>query len=415
MSIRLTVKGPSGEQFIDCDCYGTFVVGRSEEAQICVAEDNHFSRRHCWIEIAPPHAKVVDLKSHNGTLVNGKRISSVWLNDGDVISGGQTEIRISNSTDCDADKTLTLETTSPARLAETASIDISEPPLPNIPPQFEKEQIGRYKIIEEVGRGDMGIVYKATQLPTQQLAAVKLIIPSGKVNEKQAQLFLREASILSSLNHKRIVQLLEFGIDAGDLFMATEYVEHRTLAEWGKGMSRAGQIRLACGVVAQTLDALDYAHGEGVVHRDIKPANLLLSQEKSKLAVRVADFGLAKNYIHAGFSGITRDGEVRGTLGFIAPEQLVNSQKSLPESDLFSIGATLYYFLCGQYVYDDPSGEHPVQTILGQGPTPLSHRNLDIPKELIEFVDRAIQPIPAERFASAAEMRKEINPFLRKR
>jgi len=409
MNIRLAVKGPSGEQFIDCDCYGTFVVGRSEEAQICVAEDQHFSRRHCWIEVAPPHAKVVDLKSHNGTLVNGKRISSVWLNDGDVISGGQTEIRISNLTDCDADKTLTLETTSPARLAKTASIDISEPPLSNIPPQFEKEQIGRYKIIEEVGRGDMGIVYKATQLPTDQLAAVKLIIPSGAVNEKQTQLFLREASILSSL------QLLEFGIDAGDLFMATEYVENRTFDEWSKEMPLAGKIRLACGVVAQTLDALDYAHSKGVVHRDIKPANLLLSQEKNKLAVRVADFGLAKNYIHSGFSGITREGEVRGTLGFIAPEQLLDSQKTHPTSDIFSIGATLYYFLCGQYVYDDPSGEHPVQAILGQGPIPLSHRNLDIPKELIEFVDQAIQPIPAERFASAAEMRKEINPFLKKR
>ncbi len=411
MSIRLVVAGPSGEQVIDRDRYGTLLVGRSEEAQICVAKDRHFSRRHCWIELAPPQAKVVDLKSHNGTFLNGQRIDAAWLKHGDVISGGQTAIKVTIPAE-GAEKTLTLASPPPqANLPRTAPLarggDLPEP-------AGAAQRFGRYEIIAEAGRGAMGVVYAARHGITRQVVALKVIVPMRAVSEKQVQLFLREASMMSTLVHKRIVKLLEIGVDAGRLFLAMEFVEHRSFDEWSRGMPRWRQIRLACGVAAQTLETLDYAHGRGVVHRDVKPENLLLSEVAGRLAVRVADFGLAKSYIESGFSGITESGDVRGTLGFMPPEQLIDSRKAHPVSDLFSVGATLYFLLTGQFLYDVQEGEDPIRVILSEPPTPIEQRVNDLPEELAALVTRAIAPEPERRFSSAGEMRKWIEPFLRK-
>jgi hypothetical protein len=414
MAIRLAIKGPSGEQSIERDCYATFLVGRSPEAQICVAKDPHFSRRHCWIEVAPPKAKVVDLRSHNGTFVNGEQVTSAWLNHGDVISGGQTRINVLISSQT-TDRTLTLEQPRPDVMAVTAHFQATVRAGGGQRLVLDdRRRVGRYEILGEIGRGAMGVVFLARRLATRKLAAVKLIIPDHAVSEKQVQLFLREASILSRLNHKRVVQLLEIGLDAGQMFLAMEFVQHRSFQELSDEMSRSRQIRFACGVMAQTLDALAYAHGAGVVHRDIKPANLLLGNDNGRLAVKVVDFGLAKTYADAGFSGLTEAGDVRGTLGFIAPEQLIDSQKAHPAWDLYSVGATLYYFLAGTYPHDVAEGDDPVRVILSRAPISIRDRSANVPEALAAVVDRALSPIPEQRFTSAAEMRECLQPFLLK-
>jgi serine/threonine-protein kinase len=260
----------------------------------------------------------------------------------------------------------------------------------------------------------MGIVFKARDLATNQLAALKLIIPSSAVTEPQIKLFLREASILSTLDHRRIVRLREVGLDAGRLFLAMEYVEHKSFHGLSENASQQRMIRLSCAIVSQVLTALAYSHERKVVHRDIKPSNLLTRFENGRLAVRVADFGLAKNYADAGFSGITHTGEMRGTLGFIAPEQLRNSQRADPSSDIFSAGATLYHFLCGNYPYEINESDDPIRSILTQEPLSIRKRISGLPNGLIYAADRATAKEPEDRFQSAAEMQKALELFLRK-
>jgi eukaryotic-like serine/threonine-protein kinase len=408
-TICLTVTGPSGKQKIEQSGYATLLVGRSSGAQVCVSEDPHFSRRHCLLELAPPQARLVDLKSRNGTFVNGQRVDIAILKSGDVISGGQTSISVGVGENRAEMLTLPapdFTSTAPIFMPvdEAATVD-------NICP---RTRIGKYEIEGELGRGAMGVVYKARDLATKQLAALKLIIPTRAVTESQVKLFLREASILSTLDHRRIVRLLEIGLDAGRLFLAMEYVEHQSFDQLSESASQRRLIRLSCAIVSQALSALAYSHEKKIVHRDIKPSNLLTCFEGGRLAVRVADFGLAKNYADAGFSGITQTGELRGTFGYIAPEQLRNSQRAEPAADIFSSGATLYHFLCGAYPYEINEGDDPIRAILTQEPVSIRSRLKGLPNGLIYAIDRATAKEPEERFESAVEMQKSLEPFLRK-
>jgi len=408
-TICLTVTGPSGEQRIQQSGYATLLVGRSPEAQVCVSKDPHFSGRHCLLELAPPQARIIDLKSHNGTFVNGQRMDVAILKNGDVVSGGQTSISIAITEDRAA--TLTLPASPLANTMPSLKLGGEAVTIDSI---GARTRIGKYEIEDELGRGAMGIVYKARDLATKQLVALKLIIPSRAVTESQIKLFLREGSVLSTLVHRRIVRLLEIGLDAGRLFLAMEYVEHKPFDQLSENASQQRIIRLSCAIVSQVLSALAYSHEQKIIHRDIKPSNLLTRFEKGRLAVRVADFGLAKNYADAGFSGITHTGEMRGTLGFIAPEQLRNSQRADPSSDIFSAGATLYHFLSGNYPYEINEGDDPIRSILTQEPLSIRKRIKGLPNGLIYAVDRATAKEPKARFQSAAEMQESLELFLRK-
>ncbi len=433
------IAGPHTGQKFTFDKHDVFLVGRSARAHLQLAGDPHFSRFHFRLEINPPQCYLIDLGSRNGTFVNGEEVKECHLKSGDIISGGTTELKvISNS----AEQTLVLPAKSPGGvppriidqvaaaiqsptppISPTAPTDVTAamPAIPAVPAQHVAAakspdgapQIPGYRIEAELGRGDLGIVYRAVQLSLGRTCALKVLTPAGSTNEKTLQLFVRECGILSQLNHAHIVHLLDQGTVNGALYLATEYVPTLRLEEALRNRPLKERVRVACGLILQVLSALQYAHNRSLVHRDIKPGNVLITRTGQTLAAKLADFGVAKQYTNSGFSQITRAGDVVGSLPYMPPEQFLNSREALPSCDLYAAGATLYHWLTGRTPHDFPPGRSQFLVVLEDAPVPIAKRMPEIPAALAAVIDRSLTREPEKRFSSATEMRHAIKEAMK--
>lgn len=445
-------RGPHTGQRFEFDRHDTFLVGRSSRAQLCLHDDPHFSRNHFRIEVSPPRCYLVDLGSNNGTKVNGRRIRETFLADGDIISGGRTEIVVrafsspasapAAPASGDMMRTIVFSGDAPADdnslAAHPESPDDNPDSSEPIPSEVRQPQvqlsnllssasrggsdscsshlpkIPNYEIVSELGRGAMGVVYRAVHKATRQQVAVKLMLPGCQATPSRLQLFAREASILSQLSHPCILRFLELGTAGDHLFIVAEYVETIALSKILEGESPPSQIRICCGITCRVLKALEHAHSLSLVHRDIKPANILLSRQGRKLHTKIADFGLAKNYEDAGLSEMTKDGEVRGSPAYMSPEQIISSRYAKPACDLYSVGVTLYEFLCGKLPFDISMGLEILRAILEDPPIPVQTFRPDIPEGLAAVIERSLAKDSADRFESAEEMYRALIPFGRR-
>lgn len=407
---------------------GTFLVGRSPDSHLTLDEDPLLSRFHFRLEFAPPDCCVVDLESSNGTLVNGERIQSAPLAPGDIVAAGETQIEFQATypekqtqpssieitetvsfrslegvdSESDEDADLSGESTElPARIIQPSDIQTTD-------------EVPGYDLTRILGRGSMGTVYRAIHRGSGKKFAVKVMAPDHAANEKSLQLFTRESTLLSQLNHPGIVRFFEMGYHRGQLFLVMEYVRNKSLETILQDQPERSHVRIICRTMLKVLDALGYAHAKQLIHRDVKPANILLSTIGGKLRVKLADFGLAKNYANAGFSGITEDSETRGTLAFMPPEQIMDSRFCLPTCDLYAAGVTLYRYLSGNLPFEFATVSEGLALILNGSPTPLRGRASSLPAQLIEVVDRSIASPAARRFSTAEEFATNLEPFARR-
>ena len=293
-------------------------------------------------------------------------------------------------------------------LRDVEPLEMLAPAPPRLP------QLGDYEILEELGRGGMGVVYRAEQRSTGRVAAVKIIRPAAAATVDAMQLFLREARILSKLRHPRIVEYLSLGLGDGQMYLAMEYLPVVDFPQLLATQSRPRQIRLVAGIMSRVLEALQHAHEHHVVHRDVKPSNILVYKSNGRLHVKLADFGLAKNFERAGLTSITCERDVRGTLGYMSPEQLLDSRYAGPPCDIYSAGACLYYFLSGQRPHDFEDRADAIVRITTTRPRPLAELAPDVPLRLCRAVDRALACDPKARYSSAAEFGRLICRFAEK-
>jgi serine/threonine-protein kinase len=271
--------------------------------------------------------------------------------------------------------------------------------------------LGRYRIVAPLARGGMGIIYLGRLEGAAGFAkpvVIKTVIPEGNDSKGTVQLFVREARILSLLEHPSIVGVLDFGEVGTDYVMVLEYVHGFHLGAWSRFMNhtRGGMpIAHAVEVMLPVLDALDFAHTLtrpdgtplGIVHRDISPANILIDSQGH---VKLHDFGIARI---ADDEFKTQDGTFRGTLSYTAPETLQGIAAS-PASDLYGCGVVLYQLISGTNPFKGNTPSETLNRVLTHVPPSLRSLREEVNERLDLVVARAIAKDPAQRFESAAEL-----------
>jgi len=277
-------------------------------------------------------------------------------------------------------------------------------------------RLGDYRIIREIGRGGMGVVYEAEQLSLGRRVALKVLPLAGAIDPKQLARFQFEAQAAAALHHPHIVPVFAVGRERGLHYYAMQYIEGRTLADWasevgGEGLppARGGPRPLAAARLAiQAAEAMEHAHGLGFLHRDLKPANLLIDDRGH---LWVADFGLAR--LRRGGAGLTATGDLLGTLRYMSPEQACGGRVVLdPRADVYSLGATLYELLTARPAFDGQDRRELLRRIAEDGPPPPRRLDRSIPRDLETIVLKAMEKEPAGRYASAGEMAEDLRRFL---
>jgi serine/threonine-protein kinase len=259
--------------------------------------------------------------------------------------------------------------------------------------------VSHYRIIEKLGEGGMGVVYRAEDTALQRTVALKFLPPELTRDAEAKQRFLHEARAAARLDHPNICTVYEVGESDGQLFLAMACYEGETLRE----RLKAGPLSWAeaAALAAQAAAGLAEAHARGIVHRDIKPANLFLT---SKGQVKILDFGLAKL---SGASVLTQTGTTLGTAGYMAPEQVAGGASDA-RSDIWSLGVVLYELLSGRTPFAGEYAQAVMYGILNEDPIPLEKMGVAAPPELQAVLDRCLAKRPEERYASAEELARAL-------
>ncbi len=282
-----------------------------------------------------------------------------------------------------------------------------------------EQPVPNYEKLGTLHRGPFGPVYKARRISTGKLVALKVLSSNLSSNPRAVKLFLREMTLACRLKHPNIVPIVEMGQAGRDLWIASEFVEGvdgRQLAHRLGGTLPLGD---AVEILCQALEALDYAHQEHLVHRDVKPSNVLVSGGPGAYLARLSDFGLIRNMDEAGVSGITRRGEVRGTVPFMPPEQVLDCRFVKPAGDVYGAGATLYWLLTGRFVREfdvlDGRGEKKdaYLVILEDPIVPIRRRDPSIPDPIAKVIEIALEKEPEDRYETAAEMARALRNAVR--
>jgi hypothetical protein len=303
--------------------------------------------------------------------------------------------------------------TGPYQIAgPSTSVESPPPTLPTIP---------GYEILEELGRGGMGVVYKASHMQLQRLVALKMILAGGHAGSADRARFRTEAEAIARLQHPNIVQVHELGEHEGKPYFSLEFCDGGSLAQKISGTPFPPQE--AAHLVEKLARAMDYAHQGGVIHRDLKPANVLLSRRAKSLACpdeaakqvclsyepKITDFGLAKKLDEA---GQTASGAVLGTPSYMAPEQAGGKGKKVGTAcDVYALGAILYELLTGRPPF---RGDNPLETIrqvLSDDPTPPTQLQSKTPKDLETICFKCLQKEPHRRYATAAALAEDLRRF----
>ena len=282
---------------------------------------------------------------------------------------------------------------------------------PVVKPQSELPVLGadRFEILERIGAGGMGTVYKAIQKSVGRHVAVKVLSSEYASNAAGVARFVREATVVSRLVHPNIVSMIEFGRDPEDnLLLVMELLEGEPLRTTVRRVKRLPVWR-AVQISLQVLAALRVAHAAGVVHRDLKPENIFVCSVDGADHAKVLDFGVAKMLQHD--VGIdTTAGSMVGTLKYMAPEHIAGDPPDA-RVDLYALGMLLYEMLAGTLPYDYKERVALLRAILNEPPVPLLNKAPDVPGPLAEIVMRAISKMPSERFQTADAFRDALKPF----
>ena len=276
--------------------------------------------------------------------------------------------------------------------------------------------LAHYRIIDTLGHGGMGVVYKARDEQLDRVVAIKVLTPDTVANAERQKRFIQEAKAASALNHPNIVTVHDIGSEDGLHFIVMEFVSGRTLDHVipRGGLKPTELLKYAIPVA----DALSKAHAAGIIHRDLKPGNIIIGDDGQ---VKLLDFGLAKlSNLHDSsdaeltrpVSSETEEGSILGTVSYMSPEQ-AEARKVDSRSDIFSFGAVLYEMATGQRAFLGRSRISTLAAVLQSDPKPAAELHRSLPRELTRIIQRCLRKDPAWRYQSAADLKISLHDLLK--
>jgi eukaryotic-like serine/threonine-protein kinase len=443
VELEMVAGALQGQRFV-YDQRTTCLIGRDRECNIAIPEPPDrriISRHHCVLDINPPHVRIRDLGSLNGTFLNGENIGQRSpqgaasqadagyfaerdARDGDLVSVGTTEFRIR-----------TVAAAFDARCSEPTEsfIPVGHPerlePLSEATGTVESSEkaMEGYQLLRELGRGGMGVVYLAREEATGREIALKVMLAKVAVEPRAREAFLREIATTQALRHEHVVHLYRAVCSDAAFYFTLEYCDAGSITQSIKLQGKLS-VDEAVEYTLQALKGLKYVHlatirdvklkdggvgrGQGLVHRDIKPSNLFLSKSADGYIVKIGDYGLAKAFDLAGLSGHTGTGQVGGTFQYMPRQQLLNYRHAGPEVDVWAVAASMYKMLTGHVPRDFRCGLEPWRVVLETKPIPILQRNSGIPARLAEVIDHALVDDPEIGFQTVAEFELALRQAL---
>jgi serine/threonine-protein kinase len=288
-----------------------------------------------------------------------------------------------------------------AVMTSIPDIPAVDPPSKSHPAMTEAKisDIGKYRIIELVGEGAMGVVYRAQDTVLDRTVAIKVMNESIARQEDLRKRFLHEAQAAGSLQHPNVVCIYDLGESDGHLFIAMEFVhgvDLERLIELGEPLSLQAKLD----IIIDVLTGVAFAHKRGIVHRDIKPANIRVAEDGR---AKIMDFGVA----HLASSSMTSTGSILGTPTYMAPEQITEGKTS-PATDIFAVGGVLYQVLTLMKPFDAPTLQNLFFKIITETPRPVSELMPGLPTALDHIVQKAMAKEPSKRYATALDMANDL-------
>jgi serine/threonine protein kinase len=356
------------------------VIGRGDVD--VVVEDPEISRRHLVVRPIAGGYEAEDLGSLNGTTLNGIPLAAPRpLAEDDRLELGGIEVTVDRITIAARPSASTSAVERPASLAAGT-------------------RLGQYEVRGVVGRGSTSTIYRAYQASLDRFVSIKVLVQTD--DEQMVQRFRREAKAIAHLQHPNILPVYDHGEHDGILYLVTQYVDcGLTVADT---LGEPMEPLRALGLIGQILEALDHAHGHGVVHRDIKPSNILLPLPSWPM---LADFGIAKILEEQDQRQLTQHGLIIGTAAYMSPEQVLAKPVD-GRSDLYSTGAVLFEMLTGRLPFEAESAveimaQHAYATV-----PPATSLVPELPRDVDAVLARAMAKDPDHRFATAADMAASI-------
>jgi pSer/pThr/pTyr-binding forkhead associated (FHA) protein len=366
--------------------------------------DQHVSRRHCQLQATSDGRLRIHDESTYGTFLNGQRLEGegVAVPGDRLVLGHRYELRVLSS---DPNAKTVAE---PSGRHGALSSQATEPskPAPGDPgSRIPKVVNGRYRLEQLLGRGGMGVVYRAVDQTNGKQCAIKVLLPGHEAEGRER--FQREGRLAAKLSdYPAIVRVTDCGTlpDGESLYLIMDYVDGQSLQHVAKqGVSQ----EIAAKLVARTARAVAYAHERGVIHRDLKPANVLVTRDGQ--AVRLTDFGIAKE----DGSGLTVTGVTMGTPNYMAPEQIKDTKRAGPLADVYGLGAILYTLLTCFPPYQGKGLGQILSKVQRGDLTPPRDLRPDLDRTLGAICRRALSVQPEMRPPSAMAFAKELEQWIR--
>jgi len=378
-----------------------YAMGRAADCRIQL-RDLGASREHCVVEPKGERWHISDLASHNGVFVNGLRIKAITLEPDDEITVGQTKFVFED------DRPRSDPNASTVRLPEAQIRAV----LAKAGDPLVGAILGPYRLVRPIGIGGMGMVYEGVNTANETRVAVKVLQAEMAQEADLVKRFVRSAWAALSLKHPNIVKVTDVSCVSKHFLLVMELVEGNDLAAMlnrldpDAGLHQAEAVRIAI----ELAKGLAFAHTQGTMHRDVKPANVLVARDGS---VKLADLGLIKARDQSGLlTDITKTGMAMGTLGYVAPEQLLDAKHVDGRADVYSLGATLYHMLSGRPPFEGIAKDHLVQAILSGRVKPLIELCPHLPPRLCRVVAKAMAAKADDRYG---DMDKLIRALRRSR